>query len=306
MLRFGTDGVRGRAYKELFPDDVVRLAQAAAEILAPTGPVVIGRDTRDSSPDFASALAAGFSAVGVSTIDMGVAPTPAVAWAAARARTPGAMVSASHNPWYDNGVKLFGSDGRKLDDDVQTALESTLGDSDRRTVPTLGAPQRTSDGSGLLQEYQEAVATTADFAGQDLSVVVDAANGSATTVLPGPLQAHDVTVTVINSSPNGRNINWNTFITSRVGIYDLEMEFSDGQNMAVDAVNSTINEASIVFGAAHSARFAQSIIDSDGKTVTASVFIPFGGWTVSATFDLSGSATAVQPVRDSCQAGAAQ
>ena len=207
MLRFGTDGVRGRAYKELFPDDLVRLAQAAAEVLAPTGPVVIGRDTRDSSPDFTSALAAGFSAVGVPTIDMGVAPTPAVAWAAARARTPGAMVSASHNPWYDNGVKLFGSDGRKLDDDVQAALESTLGDSDRRTVPTLGAPQRTSDGSGLLQEYQEAVVTTADFAGPNLSVVVDAANGSATTVLPGPLQAHDVTVTVINSSPNGRNIN---------------------------------------------------------------------------------------------------
>ncbi|MCY3911555.1 MAG: hypothetical protein OXF99_08560 [bacterium] len=101
-------------------------------------------------------------------------------------------------------------------------------------------------------------------------------------------------------------INWNTFITSRVGIYDLELEFSDGQDMAFDAVNSTINEASIVFGAAHSAQFAQSIMDSDGLTVTASVFIPFGGWTVSATFDLSGSANAVQSVRDSCHAGAAQ
>ena len=107
MLRFGTDGVRGRAYEELLPDDVVRLAQAAAEVLSPIGPVVVGRDTRESSAEFAAALAAGFSSVGVSTIDMGVAPTPAVAWAAAQASTPGAMVSASHNPWYDNGVKAI-------------------------------------------------------------------------------------------------------------------------------------------------------------------------------------------------------
>ena len=207
MLRFGTDGVRGRAYEELLPDDVVRLAQAAAEVLSPIGPVVIGRDTRESSADFTAALAAGFSSVGVSTVDMGVAPTPAVAWAAARDCTPGAMVSASHNPWYDNGVKLFGPEGRKLDDEAQAALESTLGDVGRRRVPTLGAPPRTSDGSGLLEEYRQAVASTADFDGRDLSVVADAAHGSATAVLPGPLQAHNVTVAVINSSPDGRNIN---------------------------------------------------------------------------------------------------
>lgn len=207
MLRFGTDGVRGRAYEELLPEDVVRLAQAAAEILAPSGPVIIGRDTRDSSPEFAEALASGFSAVGVSSIDLGVAPTPAVAWAAARTRAPGAMVSASHNPWHDNGIKLFGPEGRKLDDEVQAAMESNLGDSGRKTVPTLGTPRRTSDGSELLQEYQDAMANTVDFDGHELDVVVDAAHGSATVVLPGPLLAHDVTVTVVNSSPNGRNIN---------------------------------------------------------------------------------------------------
>ncbi len=207
MLRFGTDGVRGRAYEELLPDDVVRLAQAAAEVLAPPGPVVIGRDTRESSLEFAEALAAGFSAVGVSSIDLGVAPTPAVAWAAARTRAPGAMVSASHNPWHDNGIKLFGPEGRKLDDEVQAAMESNLGYSGRKTASTLGAPRRTSDGSELLQEYQDAVASTVDFDGHELRVVVDAAHGSATAVLPGPLQTHDVAVTVINSSPNGRNIN---------------------------------------------------------------------------------------------------
>ncbi|MDE0613387.1 MAG: phosphoglucosamine mutase [bacterium] len=207
MLRFGTDGVRGRAYDDLFPDDVIRLAQAAAEVLAPNGPVVIGRDTRNSSPEFAAALAAGFSAVGVSTIDLGVAPTPAVAWASERTRNPGAMISASHNPWYDNGIKLFSPEGRKLDDEVQAALESALADPGRQTVPTLGTPQRTSDGSELLQEYQDAVTGTVEFHGDELSVVVDAAHGSATAALPDPIRAHGVAVTVINADPDGRNIN---------------------------------------------------------------------------------------------------
>lgn len=96
-------------------------------------------------------------------------------------------------------------------------------------------------------------------------------------------------------------VNWNTFVTSRIGVYDLALEFSGGQSTAFDAVNSTINEASVLFGAENSARFVQSIVDSDGETVAASVFIPFGGWTISATFDLSESATAIQPTIDRCQ-----
>ncbi|WP_419924605.1 phosphoglucosamine mutase [Candidatus Poriferisocius sp.] len=207
MLRFGTDGVRGRAYDELLPDDVVRLAHAAAEVLAPSGPVVIGRDTRASSPDFADALITGFSAVGVPTLDMGVAPTPAVAWAAAREHIPGAVVSASHNPWQDNGVKLFGPGGRKLDDELQAALESVLADPDRGRPPDPAGARLTTDASALVRGYQTAVAASADFDGQGLRVVVDAAHGSATAALPGPLQAHGVAVTVINARPDGRNIN---------------------------------------------------------------------------------------------------
>ena len=207
MLRFGTDGVRGRAYEELLPDDVARLAQAAAEVMAPSGPVVIGRDTRASSPDFADALIAGFSAVGVPTLDMGVAPTPAVAWAAARDHTPGAMVSASHNPWPDNGIKLFGPGGRKLGDEVQAALESVLADSNRGWAPNPAGPHLADDASELVRDYQTAVAATADFDGRDLRAVVDAAHGSATAALPRPLHAHGVAVTVINADPDGRNIN---------------------------------------------------------------------------------------------------
>ncbi len=101
-------------------------------------------------------------------------------------------------------------------------------------------------------------------------------------------------------------VNWNRFITSRIGIYDLALEFSGGRSTAFDAVNSTINEVSVLFGAENSARFVQSIVDSEGETVTASVFIPFGGWTISATFDLSESATAVQPIIDRCQGSVVQ
>ncbi len=207
MLRFGTDGVRGRAHEELLTDDIARLAHAAAEVLAPTGPVVIGRDTRASSPEFADALIAGFGAVGVPTLDMGVAPTPAVAWAAARDHTPGAMVSASHNPWHDNGVKLFGPGGRKLGDEVQAALESVLADPNRSWTPDAAGPRLATDASALVLEYQTAVAATVDFDGSGLRVVVDAAHGSATSALPGPLQAHGEAVTVINADPDGRNIN---------------------------------------------------------------------------------------------------
>ena len=95
-------------------------------------------------------------------------------------------------------------------------------------------------------------------------------------------------------------INWNSFITSRIGIYNLAVEYSDGGSRSFQAINSTANEASFLLNTEESNRFAQSIIDSDGDTVTASVFIPFGGWTISATFDLNGSTAAIQPILRSC------
>ncbi|WP_420639363.1 phosphoglucosamine mutase [Candidatus Poriferisocius sp.] len=207
MLRFGTDGVRGRAYEELLPDDVVRLAQAMVDVVGISDPVVIGRDTRASSRDFADALISGFTTAGVPTLDMGVVPTPAVAWAAARDNLCGAVVSASHNPWTDNGIKLFGPGGQKLGDDVQESLESAMADP-RRSWAAHPAPRhRTTDGSALVGAYRDAIGATAHFDSPDLHVVVDAAHGSAVATLPAPLRAHGVNVTVINAEPDGRNIN---------------------------------------------------------------------------------------------------
>ncbi len=124
-MRFGTDGVRGRAHDELTVEFAARLARAASRVLgagAATTEVVLGADPRESSPAFVAALADGFAGSGLDVSDLGVVPTPMVAFEAQRRGAMGAMVSASHNPWHDNGIKLFAPGGTKLPDDVQAAI----------------------------------------------------------------------------------------------------------------------------------------------------------------------------------------
>ena len=121
---FGTDGVRGKVGTELTSSMVKSLGLAAAPHLN-SDQIVIGRDTRESGDSFEAALAQGFSEGGVEPILLGVTPTPAVAHIASTQEIAGAMVSASHNPWWDNGIKLFASGGYKLDDAVQKKIEET-------------------------------------------------------------------------------------------------------------------------------------------------------------------------------------
>ena len=127
MLRFGTDGVRGVANSELTPELALALGRAAARVLGGDR-VVIGRDTRRSGPMLEAALAAGFSSEGVEVVRLGVVPTPAVAHASVALGVTGAMISASHNPFADNGIKLFAAGGRKLPDEVEERLEVVLHD----------------------------------------------------------------------------------------------------------------------------------------------------------------------------------
>jgi phosphoglucosamine mutase len=124
-LKFGTDGVRGVANSELTPELVLALGRAAARVVGGRR-WVVGRDTRRSGPMLQAALAAGLTAEGVTVVDLGVLPTPAVAWSSATDRVPAAMISASHNPFSDNGVKLFVAGGRKLGDDLEERLEAEL------------------------------------------------------------------------------------------------------------------------------------------------------------------------------------
>jgi phosphoglucosamine mutase len=204
--------VRGVANLDLTPELVVALGRAAARVLG-VDRFVVGRDTRISGPSLEAALTAGLTAEGVVVETMGVVPTPAVAWAAAATGAAGAVISASHNRYPDNGIKLFSAAGRKLDDDVEGALEATLdalvqGHHQQDSSPTgdaIGTVEATPE---YLLAYAEAVEQSLE--GRDLSglrLVIDCANGSATTIAPHVLRRLGAAVTILHADPNGTNIN---------------------------------------------------------------------------------------------------
>jgi len=211
-LRFGTDGVRGVANLDLTPELVVALGRAAARVLN-SDHFVIGRDTRISGPLIEAALAAGLASEGASVHTLGVVPTPVVAWTAAHERMAGAMISASHNKYPDNGIKLFTSEGRKLRDDVEGKLEAELDGLVHAGNDSSAAP--TGDTVGTIGASPEHLLGYADsvvesIESRDLSglrVVIDCANGSAGTIAPHVLRRLGADVTVIHADPNGTNIN---------------------------------------------------------------------------------------------------
>jgi phosphoglucosamine mutase len=215
MLKFGTDGVRGVANADLTPELALALGRAAARVLGGDR-FAIGRDTRRSGPMLEAALCAGLVSEGADVELLGVAPTPEVAWWSVTAGAPAAVVSASHNPFADNGIKLFAAGGRKLADDVEERLEDQLkcllGDDapvrppDAPTGAALGAVRTVS--ASVHAGYRAAV--SASLAGRDLAglrAVVDCAHGSASVVAPGVLSDLGVEVEVIHAEPDGTNIN---------------------------------------------------------------------------------------------------
>ena len=246
---FGTDGVRGRAFDELDEVVVHALGRAAGTALddGSTGTRwVVGRDTRESGPALTGALAAGLRATGAAVADLGIVPTPFVAFAAQHLGAAGAMVSASHNPWHDNGVKLFAAGGAKLSDAEQSAVAQHLAgsglthadrpspadiakrQSDRNSTPSAagdGLARATDDplaeaASGaaptsgeqvaaeVLAAYRASLsAVVEDRSLEGLHLVVDGANGAQAGIAPGVLGSLGAQVTTIFCEPDGRNIN---------------------------------------------------------------------------------------------------
>ena len=201
---FGTDGVRGVAYSELTVEYVQRLGRVAVEVLALTE-VVVGRDTRESGPAFAEAIAAGAIAAGARVIDIGVAPTPAIAFVAQHLGCAGVSITASHNPHHDNGVKIFSVGGTKLSDAQQESIERAL--QAPREVGVSGAVNGSRRGE-LLAAYVAHIRTAVgEGASSGMTIVVDCANGAMSEVAPEAIAALGATVIVINDEPNGRNIN---------------------------------------------------------------------------------------------------
>ncbi len=207
-LEFGTDGVRGVANSELTPELTLALGRAAARVLG-SERVVVGRDTRISGPLLEAALSAGFSAEGVVVEILGVVPTPAVAHVAATEGIAGAMISASHNPYQDNGIKLFAPGGRKLADEVEERIEAEL----RALVPGRAGPTGAAVGRirRRPQDVEEYVEHLVDaLEGRRLDgarIVLDCANGAAHRLATQVFNGLGAELTVLHADPDGTNIN---------------------------------------------------------------------------------------------------
>jgi len=207
-MQFGTDGVRGVALSELTTEFATRLGRAAARVLGADGAstVVVGGDTRESTDILDRALCDGFSTEGIEVIRLGVAPTPQVAFEAQRRDALGAVVSASHNPYTDNGIKLFARGGVKLADDVERRIEAELAQLTDPTDASNRAP--VVDVSADHEAYVGHVVSFLEGLRLDgMRIVLDAANGAAYQIGPEVLRRAGAEVVVVAASPDGRNIN---------------------------------------------------------------------------------------------------
>ena len=210
---FGTDGVRGVANRDLTVELTLDLSVAAAHVLGEVGAfaghrpsAVVGRDPRASGEFLEAAVVAGLASAGVDVWILGVVPTPAVAYlTAALGADLGVVISASHNPAPDNGIKFFARGGRKLDDAIELAIEERLGEGWQRPLgPGVG---RVHDARGSARAYADHLLRTLPNPLDGISVVVDCANGAAYELAPEVLRRAGAKVDAIGTSPDGLNIN---------------------------------------------------------------------------------------------------
>ena len=211
---FGTDGLRGRVNREpMTAETVLRLGMAAGSVLTRGDhrhSAVIGKDTRLSGYMFEAALMSGFTAVGMDVILLGPMPTPGVATLTRSLRADlGVMISASHNPYQDNGIKLFGPDGYKLSDAVEDRIGELIGDADTGGLAApsgLGRARRLSDAEGRYIEFVKAVFPR-ELRLDGMKIALDCAHGAAYKVAPAVLWELGADVVTCGASPDGLNIN---------------------------------------------------------------------------------------------------
>ncbi|EIJ68347.1 phosphoglucosamine mutase [Pasteurella bettyae] len=208
---FGTDGVRGKVGTfPITPDFALKLGWAAGKVLASQGSrqVLIGKDTRISGYMLESALEAGLAAAGLSAAFIGPMPTPAVAYLTRTFRAEaGIVISASHNPYYDNGIKFFSAQGTKLPDEVEEAIEAMLEQPiDCVESAELGRASRINDAAGRYIEFCKGTFPT-HLGLSGYKIVVDCANGATYQIAPNVMRELGAEVIEIGTSPNGMNIN---------------------------------------------------------------------------------------------------
>ena len=234
---FGTDGIRGRvgAYP-ITPDFMIRLGYAAGRTLAPGGGIVVlGKDTRISGYMLESALEAGFSAAGVGVRLTGPMPTPAIAYLTRSLRAQaGVVISASHNPYDDNGIKFFSAQGDKLSDEEELAIEAAL-EAPLQTRPSaeLGRAARVNDAEGRYLEFCKN--TTPDgFHLRGLKLVVDCAHGATYHLAPALFEELGATVETLGVNPDGLNINEGCGATAPAALRARVLEAGADLGLAFD------------------------------------------------------------------------
>lgn len=235
---FGTDGVRGTiGQAPMTPDFVLKLGWAAGKVLAGDGHplVLIGKDPRISGYMLESALQAGLAAAGVNVRLLGPMPTPAIAYLTRAFRAAaGIVISASHNPYHDNGVKFFSADGMKLPDEVEEEIEAYL-DKPLVTVVSndLGKAVRINDAAGRYIEFCKRAFPT-ELSLKGLRVVVDCANGATYHVAPDVFRELGAEVITIANEPNGFNINDHCGATDTVILRETVLKYRADLGLALD------------------------------------------------------------------------
>ncbi len=277
---FGTDGIRGVANVDLKPPLAYALGRATAHHLgAGGGAIVVGQDTRRSGDMFVAAIAAGATSLGVDVHQVGVVPTPALAYLAGHGSFAGGiMVSASHNPADDNGLKVLDGRGLKLDDGVEDQLETLIWGADELAGVGNARLGRVVDAHGLVDEYRaHRLGLAEGIPAGDLKVVLDGANGSGSMLGPVILAATGAAVEVIHADPDGININVRCGATDPASLAEAVVRFGADVGFALDgdadrliAVDSTgrIVDGDQVLGILALDRLARGALPGGGLVVS--------------------------------------
>ncbi|WP_280218781.1 phosphoglucosamine mutase [Nocardia neocaledoniensis] len=286
---FGTDGVRGLANDSLSPELAMRVAAAAAQVLSrgkKRAVAVVGRDPRASGEMLEAAVTAGLTSVGVDVLSVGVLPTPAVAYLTGLYDACfGVMISASHNPMPDNGIKIFAAGGHKLDDAVEQRIEALIADgvTVRPTGAGIGRVRGDYTVEGTHERYVEHLLESTGQNLSGLTVVVDCAHGAAAEVAPQVYREAGATVIAINAEPDGLNINDGCGSTHLDAVRAAVLEHGadlgialDGDAdrcLAVDATGETVDGDAIMAVLALAMREAGELVDD---TLVATVMSNLG------------------------------
>ena len=258
---FGTDGIRGIAGESLTADLSFKVGKALGKLLTEKKEhpkVVIGRDTRISCDMIEQALTAGLTSTGVNVMTVGTIPTPAIAYLTKTIETDsGIMISASHNPYQDNGIKIFGPDGFKLTDDQELEIESLIDNSEQIKNASFEKIGKLYGGSELSQKYVQHIKQSISGDLSDIKIALDCANGATTGVAPYIFGDLEADIETIGCQPNGININDNVGSTKidtistfvRENNVDVGFAFDgDGDRvLAVDANGNIVDGDKIMF-----------------------------------------------------------